>query len=1051
MKYRLGDYTVKNWNDWDRVPRDPISIGTAIAASIGVTSAIGVAVTIGVTAIAISTVTSWAVSALSPKPDFSAFAAGGGSAGGSAGVLVNSKEAAAPVDFVYGEVRKGGVVSFYETTGAENKFLHQVIVLAGHEVAEIGDIYVNDDVFNVASDTIRYEVEFYVPDSYAYKKIIRTLVVPDNPSFRYDVGQELTEAENQELLDNAISYSDEKTLYKGDEFPPTIRTKNSGTGGKIESSPWNGKIRINKHNGDQVEADNDLLQETSVGRKFIGKGVAYLYVRYEYDQDVFANGLPLITAMVKGKKVYDPRTSLTAYSDNAALCIRDYITSAYGLSDNAIDDVTFAAAANECDELIPLSGGGTEKRYTINGIATSATPIKTVLGDMSTACAGTIFWGSGYWKLKVGAYSTPVKTLTLDDLRGSISLDTRTTMRDNFNTIRGTFNDASQDYITADYPEITSTAFKAEDNGEEVALDLPLPYTTSASTAQRLAKLTLYRGREQMTLSAEFGLEALSIEVGDIIGFTNERYGFDEKEFEVVGWRFTPDAEAGDLRVNLTLRETSEEAFYWDAEETEIIKNNSTLPSFTFVPTVGLNVAGTELRLANQQVLGVILIDVTLNPLRANRLEMQFRKHGAVDWVSVGETSSVSSSNRFEISGESDGYFDFRSRAINSMGFRGEWSTVDNIYVSIFAEPPEDVQNLSANVVGNTLHLSWTPVGDLDLSHYKLRYSPLISGAEYHKSIDLVKRISRPANTAIVPAQTGTYFLKALDKLGNVSQNPAAIVIDTNVADIDYLNVIVTQNESPSFSGAKSDVVLLSDEDGNYITLNTAEDFDDMAGDFDDQVGLFDGGGADASIAGEGTYDFDGYIDLGNIYVSRVVTSMELNFLDYANSFDSAAELFDSREGFFDGDATSFDTTSVRAQVSFTNDDPSGSPAWSAYRDFIVGDVRARALRFRAVLESSDGNNAPLVRELSVSVDMPDRVDAGDDLTFTGTTTVLFSSPFQATPAIGVSASLSDGDRYAITSKTRSGFTITNYTGASVSTNPLTFDYVAKGYGKELT
>ena len=40
-------------------------------------------------------------------------------------------------------------------------------------------------------------------------------------------------------------------------------------------------------------------------------------------------------------------------------------------------------------------------------------------------------------------------------------------MQDNFNTVRGTFNDAEQDWITADYPEITSATFKTEDNGEE--------------------------------------------------------------------------------------------------------------------------------------------------------------------------------------------------------------------------------------------------------------------------------------------------------------------------------------------------------------------------------------------------------------------------------------------------------------------------------------------------------------------------------------------------------------------------------------------------------
>ena len=252
---------------------------------------------------------------------------------------------------------------------------------------------------------------------------------------------------------------------------------------------------------------------------------------------------------------------------------------------------------------------------------------------MTTACAGTLFWGAGQWKLKVGVYSAPVKTLTLDDLRSPISLDTRTTMRDNFNAVGGTFIDANQDFITADYPRIVSEAFKDEDGGEEVVLDLALPFTTSAATAQRLAKLTLLRGREQMTLSAEFGLEAFEVEVGDIIAFTNERYGFDEKEFEVVGWRLAANQDAGDLRVNLTLRETSEAAFDWNAEEQDIISNNTTLPD----PFAGIDVTGLTVSDGGGEVQGDGSV---VNSLVASwtASTSSFVDHYEVQW---GQTSSA--------------------------------------------------------------------------------------------------------------------------------------------------------------------------------------------------------------------------------------------------------------------------------------------------------------------------------------------------------------------------------------------------------------------------
>ena len=674
MKYRLGDLTVKNWNDWDRVPRDPVTIGAAILGqTVGTTAIIaGITGQMIVGYLVTSVITSWALSALAPKPDFSSF--------GSQGTLVNAREAAAAADFVYGEVRKGGTVVFYESTGEENIYLHQVIVLAGHEVNAIGDIYINDEV---------------------------------------------------------VSWNASTGLVSGD---------------------WGNKIRIRKHLGDQTTADAELVSETSATSSFVGNGIAYLYVRYEYDQDVFANGLPLVTAKIQGKKVYDPRTDTTAYSNNAALCMRDFIASEYGLNDSAIDDVSFSVAANESDENVALAAGGSEKRYTINGIVKASSPIGKVLGDMSTACAGTLFWGSGYWKLKVGAYSSPVKTLTLDDLRGPISMKTRTSMRDSFNGVSGTFNDAEQDFITADYPPIQSDTFKAEDGGDELMLDLPLPFTTSASAAQRLAKLTLYRAREQISISADFGLNAFDVEVGDIIAFDNDRYGFDGKEFEVMGWRFESNQDAGDLRVNLTLQETSASAFDWNAEETAIIANNTTLPAFRTVAAPS-NLTLTSTAVLNDDGITIPAIKATWD-VSANAFvqyyEIQYKRLGgeedygsiadaqdeAEEWGAItvaadltedygltneevltpdeNYSSVFGSSNSFTIEPVLNGYdYQVRVRAISALGVRSPFATA-----ALASEgdttPPNEPLSLSAVGGSKYITVSWINPADQDLAYVEV-------------------------------------------------------------------------------------------------------------------------------------------------------------------------------------------------------------------------------------------------------------------------------------------------------------------------------------------
>ena len=957
---------LRHVNQWEMAPRDPVTVGAYILTSIGATTlAANIIVASVVGYLATTAITSWALSALAPDV---------GGIGGSRGLMVNATDPAAPHDIVYGTVRKGGIRTYVESTGDENKFLHMILVLAGHELAGIDDIYLNDEIVTLDA------------------------------------------------------------------------------GGFVTSGEWSSKVRIKKHLGNETVADADLLAESNqIDANFVGNGIAYLYIRLEYDQDVFANGIPMFTAKVRGRKVYDPRTTTTTYSANAALVVRDYLTANFGLYDPSVDDAMFAASAIASDEPVALAIGGTEKRYEINGVVSSDMSPRTIVSRMMTACGGTLFWGQGKWQLHVGYYSAPVKTFTLDDLRGPISLDTRVGARDNFNRVVGTFSDKEVDYITVDFPPIESATFKTEDNGVENTLDLQLPLTTSESATQRLAKMTLFRAREQMTLSADFGLEAFGVQVGDIVAFTNERYGWTAKEFEVVGWRFEASGENGDLRINLTLRETSEAAFAWNAEERQIIHNNTNLPNANYVPPVGINVVGGELRLVNQQVVGVALVNVTLAPLRSDLLEFQYRQTGASNWISAGTTSGALSSNRFEVIGIADGYFDFRARATNALGVRGAWHVISANYITLFTAPPQNVENFSANVVGNTIHMTWTPTSDLDLSHYKIRYASAISGASYQNAIDLVAKVSRPANSIVVPAQTGTYFIKAVDKLGNVSPSPASIVISTNVADIDSLNVIENLIQHPTFAGVKTNIALLNDDEGNYLALDTLTLFDGAVGNFDDQAGLFDGGGQSGVMHSLGYYEFENYIDFGLKYVSRVSTSMDIRYLDYANTFDAAAGLFDAYLGDFDGDPTQFDTTTARTQMSYTDDDPAVAPVWSDWRDFIVGDISARAIRFRAILQTSSDSATPSIRALSAIVDMPDRVDAGDDISYTGTTTVTFPFAFKATPAVGIAATLADGDRYAITGKNRTGFTITTYTGGSVSSNPMTFDYIAKGYGKELT
>ena len=851
---------------------------------------------------------------------------------------------------------------------------------------------------------------------------------------------------NNEFLHRILAFAGHEVdsyqeIYLNDEVV-TI----DGSGNVTSPSQYSGFVRIKTYLGTTTQtADPDLVSETSGladgawTNSHRLQNIAYVYVRFKYSQDAFPNGVPALSVKIRGKKVFDPRTSTTAWSSNPALCIRDYLTSDYGLGQvsGRIDDTLVSAAANICDQTVE-----SENRYTCNGAFITGQSPSDILTNLLTSMGGLLWYGQGKWRIKASSWTAPSVSFDEDDLRSGISLSTRHSRRDNFNSVKGTFAGDATDWQPTDYPEVTDPAFLVADNNLPNVLDFPLPFTSSSLTAQRVARIALNRNREQLTFSASFGMRAFQVQVGDFVNITNSRFGWTNKAFEVTQWTFGL-TDGLDIQVNMTLREISEGVFT-SVNGAEFELNNTTLPNPFLSVNVGLSLS-TELRVANEQVVGALIIDVTSDNPFVERFEVQFKRSNETDYIMLGQSRG----NRFEAIGVSDGLFDVRARAISQLGVRGPFNTIEGFYATLFETPPETVTNFAANVVGNTLHLTWTPVGDLDLSHYKVRYSPLTTGASYQNAVDVVEKISRPANSITLPSKQGTYFIKAVDKLGNPSEAATSVVVQTNTADIDALNVVQTLTEHPDFTGDKTSVVRLVDEAGPYLTLDTSVLFDSVTGDFDDATGLFDGGGGGA-VASSGVYQFANYVDLGQKYVSRVQANVRVSFLDYANSFDAAAGLFDDREGNFDGDEAQFDTTTVKTQVSLTDDDPAGSPTWSDWQDFFVGDVAARALRFRAVLATSDDNNTPAVRELSVEVDMPDRVEADDDITYTGSQVVNFPTAFKVTPAIGIAASLADGDRYEISGKSRTGFTITTYTGGSISSNPTTIDYVAKGYGKEL-
>lgn len=331
-----------------------------------------------------------------------------------------------------------------------------------------------------------------------------------------------------------------------------------GTGAVTAPAKWVGLIRIKTHTGGASQAaDSDLVSEvTEWTTAHQAKGIAYLYCRFKGASN-FANGVPVVTAKIRGKKIEDTRTSTTAWSDNPALCIRDYLLAEYGLDESSanISNTFFEAAADACE--VQVGGADT---YTCNGSFLLDAAPEDIIRSMLSSMGGTFWNYAGQWAARAAEYVTPTLTLTEDDLRTELSVATRHSRRDNFNAVQGVYRGAETDWQEDNYTTIQPGLWSSEDNSVKSVADLPLPFTDTDTMAQRIARTFLRRNRKQITVTGGFGLQALDLTIGDTVLLTVGHLGFSAKVFEVVDWRLgiTPDL---DIVVNMILREMSEEVF----------------------------------------------------------------------------------------------------------------------------------------------------------------------------------------------------------------------------------------------------------------------------------------------------------------------------------------------------------------------------------------------------------------------------------------------------------------------------------------------------------
>lgn len=802
-----------------------------------------------------STAMGLALNALAPKPRVS---------GANRGYQVNTRGSALDHQIIYGKMRTGGVILFDEATGVNNKYLHRIIAVAGHEVESFEEIYINDEIVTLDGD--------------------------------------------------------------GNVTAPT---------------KYSGLIRILTHNGSPDQnADSSLVSESSNWTsEHRLRGIAYMYIRLAFDADKFPNGVPTITSTVKGKKLYNPSTGATAWSDNPALCLRDYLTSSYGLNEASvnIDDDLVISAAAVCNQTNTLAS---TTRYTCNGSFTTALTPYDLLSDLLTCMGGSLWYAQGKWRMKPAYWTDPVMDLTDDDLRSGINVSTRHSRRNNFNTVKGTFRGSESNWQVTDYPEVTNSAFFTADNSQESVADVDLPFTDNSIEARRIALISLEANRQQLTVNAAFGLRTLELQVGDNVRITNTRFGWTNKEFQIIAWSFGL-ADGLDLQINMTLRETAESVFDEVSDGIVYERDNTNLLSPFDVPSVGIAVSA-QAKVSNQKVSNIALVNVTSGrPEAIDYVDVEYKLASESSFSAFGQGPL----GEFKVRDLEVDFYDFRARAVNTFGIKGDFETTSNQEINAFIGDPSDVGSLLAEISGGTLFLTWPPIPDPDLSHYEIKHNSNTTGATWGNSSTIIEKVARPSTSASVPARSGTFAIRAYDKEGNFSENITTVVITP--AQIPALGQTDTQTENPNFTGSKT----------NVIKVGSAIEIDNTS-----------------AAEPTGDYLFSAYIDTNSVRNARITGARTFTrkFDGGTLLWDNIPQNWDTWPGNWDtwtNETAEFGDVSVIVYVSATSDDPSGSPTWGSYELANGGYLTGRAFRFKAVLSSDNSTYTPTVTALSVDVE----------------------------------------------------------------------------------
>lgn len=464
---------------------------------------------------------------------------------GSPGTQVEYEGTIEPRRIIYGRMRTSGMHCIEPLThGPENKYLHDVIALAGHQVSAITNVYLgNVDIPAASIGSV-------------------TGTVNDGLVTTGDFGNVVWIRRYLGTATQAADY----ILRTARPAEWTTAHQGKGVAYLALQYAWDPeKYRAGKPN---VEAlvEGKLCYDPRLDSTNGGSGTH----RYT-----------------------DPTT--WAWTQNPALCLADYLMdAALGTGVNPatrIDWPTVITAANICDENVALPGSTTQKRYSCNVVLEATTDFADNIAILARAMLGHCHRSGGRWRMYAGAWTASQFTLTQDHFAGSIEIPTEIKRRDKYNAVRSIVLDASQNYRQVEAPAALDATYETADGIGRRFTEVAMPACTNLYEAQRNCIIFNRQGRNRRTISADFDFRAFKIRPNETGVITLAEANWVNQTVRCLAWTMQPNG-----AIRLVLREAY--STEWTDPATTDYGSPSSVTNVTptkFTPSAPQNLTATQI------------------------------------------------------------------------------------------------------------------------------------------------------------------------------------------------------------------------------------------------------------------------------------------------------------------------------------------------------------------------------------------------------------------------------------------------------------------------